>query len=252
MSVDASDVVSELVGQLLNNKVNNEHPVTAEETKSKHKKWDLTKICKHKLKRANGCCGVEYAQIEILKPYSYKYFAGNLIEIQMNTNDENERISQNKDKNHINENNDTAQSSSSRVASQIATTLVGKLLSKPKSSMVPLNIAGYLSNTLDTLNTNNYNNNSNDGNNVFIITSDNFMEFVCKRKYIVEIKFCDSIIFRYFFTDEPHQKKIDVTTGKPVLDTCISDIISVTSFPDEEEENKNINQNKQVNENKLK
>ena len=126
----------------------------------------------------------------------------------------------------MNENNDITQSSSSRIATKIATTLVDKLLSKPKSSMVPLNIAGCLSNTFGTLNTNNYNNNSNDGNNGFIITSDNFMEFVCKREYSVEIKFCDCVIFRNFLTDEPYRKKIDLTPGKRVLDACISHIIS--------------------------
>ena len=38
------------------------------------------------------------------------------------------------------------------------------------------------------------------------------------------------IIFRNFATDGPYRKKIDEATGKPVLDTCVKDIIFITPF----------------------
>ena len=76
------------------------------------------------------------------------------------------------------------------------------------------------------------------------------------------------VIFRNFCTDGSYRQKIDSATGKPALDTCISDIIPITPFLDEsvwdhqhlrelsykdaEKENDNITQTKKLMKNGVK
>ena len=106
--------------------------------------------------------GKEYLQVEQLNTHSYKYWDGDLIEVEI----ENKNEDDNDNNDSIMDNNNINQEPNSSIALQVVTTVVNKIIPKLKSSQRQSNIVGYLNNSNNSdMNNNNSYNNSNNNNN---------------------------------------------------------------------------------------